>query len=177
MTRQLTGLAAIVTIDVPEGDTLHNLAFLVWRDCGTGITFRSGWREDFNPSGRDLEVTINDLMMGVIYVAHKYCQNVGPEQISVRKVPAELGLQPSTKEHMENKIVISIDLEQVAAALEDAGFEVSQKNVADIAEHIDNGGEIVEEFDSAFRTLIADIATDLKIPKSGSARAITNREK
>jgi hypothetical protein len=78
---------------------------------------------------------------------------------------------------MENKIAISFDVEQVAAALEDGGFEVSERNVTDIAEYISNGGEGVENFAAAFRTLIADVATDLKIPKSASARANTNKEK
>jgi hypothetical protein len=71
---------------------------------------------------------------------------------------------------MENKIAISFDVEQVAAALEDAGFEVSERNVTDIAEYISNGGEGVENFAAAFRTLIADAATDLKIRKAASAR-------
>jgi hypothetical protein len=73
------------------------------------------------------------------------------------------GLQPLTKEHMENNIVISFDVEQVAAALEVAGFEVSEGNVADVVEYINNGGEIVEDFDAAFCLLVEDVATDLKI--------------
>jgi hypothetical protein len=78
---------------------------------------------------------------------------------------------------MENKIVISFDVEQVAAALEDTGFEVSEGNVADVAEYITNGGESVENFDAAFRTLIADAAMDLKIRKSPSAKANAIKEK
>jgi hypothetical protein len=78
---------------------------------------------------------------------------------------------------MENKIAISFDVEQVAAALEDAGFEVSEGNVTDIAEYINNGGESVENFDAAFRTLIADAAADLKIRKSASAMANAQEEK
>ena len=62
---EFTDLAAIITIDVPEGDTLHNLAFLVWRDCATSITFPSGWKADFKPSRADLEATINDLNVEV----------------------------------------------------------------------------------------------------------------
>jgi hypothetical protein len=69
---------------------------------------------------------------------------------------------------MENKIVISFDSEQVAAALEDGGFEVSERNVADIAEYIQNGGESVENFDTAFRILILDAAVDLKLGRAGS---------
>jgi hypothetical protein len=76
-----------------------------------------------------------------------------------------------TKEHMENKIAISFDVKQVAAALEDAGFEVSEKNITVIAEYITNGGESIENFDAAFRTLVADAATNLEIKKSASARA------
>lgn len=56
------------------------------------------------------------------------------------------------KEQMENKIAISFDVEQVAAALEDAGFEASERNVTDIAEYVKNGGESVENFDAAFRS-------------------------
>jgi hypothetical protein len=73
-----------------------------------------------------------------------------------------------TKEHMENKIVISFDVEQVVAALEDSGFEVSARNLCDVAEYIRNGSEGVETFAAAFRTLIADAATDLKIRRAGS---------
>ena len=54
---------------------------------------------------------------------------------------------------MKNKIVISFDLGHVAAALEDVGFEVTEQNVADISEYIGNGGDFVEDFDAAFRTL------------------------
>jgi hypothetical protein len=71
--------------------------------------------------------------------------------------------QTLTKEHMENNIVISFDIEQVAAALEVAGFEVSEGDVADVVEYINNGGEIVEDFDAAFCLLVEDVATDLKI--------------
>jgi hypothetical protein len=82
-------------------------------------------------------------------------------------------LQPEVltmeREHMERKIVIPFVIEQVSAALGDAGFEVSDGNVAQIVEYVNNGGEIVEDFHAAFRTLIADVATDLKIRKGSSA--------
>jgi hypothetical protein len=66
---------------------------------------------------------------------------------------------------MENKIVISFVVEQVAAALEDTGFEASEQNVSAISQYIDNGGDFVEDFDAAFRTLISDAATDLRSGK------------
>jgi len=88
-----------------------------------------------------------------------------------RSIVSTQDLKLCPRSPMENKIVISFDLEHVAAALEYAGFEVSERNVAEIAEHLNNGGEIVENFDAAFSTLIADAATDLKIRKSASAGA------
>ena len=85
----------------------------------------------------------------------------GVRVMSDKQLPDHRG-----KEHLENKIVISFDVEQVAAALEDASLEGSERNVTDIVEYINNGGESVENFAAAFRTLIADAATDLKIRKS-----------
>lgn len=76
---------------------------------------------------------------------------------------------------MKNAIAISFDVEQIAAALEDAGFEAFERNVADIAQYVKNGGESVENFDAAFRTLIVEAATDLKIGRAGSSRARFDR--
>jgi hypothetical protein len=80
---------------------------------------------------------------------------------------------------MENKIVISFDLQQIAAALENAGFEVSEKNLTDVTQYLKNGGESVEDFAAAFRTLAADAARDLGMRKSvsASANAIQEEEK
>jgi hypothetical protein len=86
------------------------------------------------------------------------------------------GFQPLTEKHMENKIVIWFDLGHVAAALEDVGFEASEQNVADIAEYIGNGGDFVEDFDAAFRTLVADAATDLKIRKRNQTPRKNNHQ-
>lgn len=90
----------------------------------------------------------------------------GVRVMSDKQLPDHRG-----KEHTENKIAISFDVQQVAAALEDAGFEVSEGNVTDIVDYINNGGESVENFGAAFRTLIADAGTDLRIRKSASASA------
>lgn len=68
---------------------------------------------------------------------------------------------------MENTIVISFDVEQVAAALGDAGFAVSEKNVAEITKYITTGGEGVGIFAVAFRTLIAGAAAGLKLGRAG----------
>jgi hypothetical protein len=53
-------------------------------------------------------------------------------------------------EHMENKIAISFDVEQVAAALEDTGFEASEQNVSAIAQYIDDSSDFAHDFDAAF---------------------------
>jgi hypothetical protein len=87
---------------------------------------------------------------------------------SVSHIDAAPGFQPLTKEHMENKILISFDIEQVAAALADAGFEASEKAVTDIEEFFKQGGGEFEDFEAAFRNLIADAATDLKLGRAGS---------
>jgi hypothetical protein len=78
--------------------------------------------------------------------------------------------------HMESKTVISFDYGQVAAALEDAGFEASEGNVTAIVDYIKDGGEGVENFAAAFRTLIADVAMELKLRQSASARINAIRE-
>jgi hypothetical protein len=78
---------------------------------------------------------------------------------------------------MENELVLSFDVKQVAAALEDAGFEASERNVTAIAAYIKDGGESIENFAAAFRTLIADVATELKLRQSASARTNVIQEK
>jgi hypothetical protein len=71
---------------------------------------------------------------------------------------------------MENKLVLSFDVKQVAAALEDAGFEASERNVTAIAEYIKDGGESIENFAAAFRTRIADVAADLKLGRARKSK-------
>jgi hypothetical protein len=90
---EFADLAAVITIDVHEGDTLHNLTFLVWRDCGIRFASPSGRNIDIDRSGGDLDATINDLAIGVIRLILPYGQvggRVGLQQISVHRVPAGL---------------------------------------------------------------------------------------
>ena|ERR1017187_10616082 len=90
---EFADLAAVITIDVAEGHTLHNLTFLVWRDCGISVASPSGRNIDIDRSGGDLDATINDLAIGVMHIISLTVRSggaVGLQQISVHKVPAGL---------------------------------------------------------------------------------------
>ena len=90
---EFADLAAVITIDVAEGHTLHNLTFLVWRDCGISVASPSGRNIDIDRSGGDLDATITDVATCVIRIIRWYGQgggHVGLQQISVHRVPAGL---------------------------------------------------------------------------------------
>jgi hypothetical protein len=71
------------------------------------------------------------------------------------------------KNMVATTVVIDFSVEQVACALANAGFEASDKTVAEVVEYINNdgGSENLTDLYTAFSNYVADAATYLKLPK------------
>jgi hypothetical protein len=71
------------------------------------------------------------------------------------------------KNMVATAVVIDFSVEQVAYALVDAGFEASDKTVAEVVEYINNdgGSESLTDLYTAFSNYVAEAATYLKLPK------------